>query len=161
MNSLAVRTTSVPRSGRSSSAARLIGLSEDLVELRLPAWAARPAARSSVESSARSRLRSSYIPSRPPSRPNPDSRYPPKPAAASNRLVELIHTTPALILGAMSSARLMDSLHTLAANPYCVLFASATASDGVRQVIATSTGPNISTCAIVDDGCTLVNNVGG
>src|SRR6476661_900315 len=55
-------------------------------------------------------VRYSHIPSRPPSRPNPDSRYPPNPAAASNRLVELIHTTPALIFGAMSSARLIDSL---------------------------------------------------
>src|SRR6185312_3305696 len=91
----------------------------------------------------------------------PDSRYPPNPAAASNRLVLLIHTTPALIFGATSSARLMLSLHTEAASPYCVLFASATASLGVRNDIATSTGPKISTCAMLDDGCTLVNNVGG
>ena len=35
-----------------------------------------------------------------------------------------------------------------------MLFASATASDGVRKVIATSTGPKISTCAIVLDGAT-------
>src|SRR5215831_2848010 len=55
------------------------------------------------------RLRYSHIPSRPPSRPNPLSRYPPKPAAASKRLVEFTHTTPALIFGAMSSARLMLS----------------------------------------------------
>jgi hypothetical protein len=75
--------------------------------------------------------------------------------------VLLIHTTPALIFGAMSSARLMFSLHTLAASPYCVLFASATASLGVLNVIATSTGPKISTCAIDDDGCTFVNSVGG
>src|SRR5512147_3328486 len=58
-------------------------------------------------------LRYSNIPSRPPSRPKPDSRYPPNPAAASNRFVELIHTTPALILGATSSARLMFSVQTL------------------------------------------------
>src|SRR5438034_9775943 len=63
-------------------------------------------------------LRYSHIPSFPPSRPNPDSRYPPNPDAASNRLVQLIHTTPALILGATSSARLMFSVHTLAASPY-------------------------------------------
>src|SRR6267378_2076874 len=62
-------------------------------------------------------LRYSHIPSRPPSLPNPDSRYPPNPEAASNRLVELIHTTPALSLGATSSARLMFSDHTLAASP--------------------------------------------
>ena len=55
----------------------------------------------------------------------------------------------------------MVSLHTIAARPYGVLFASATASLGVRNVIVTSTGPKISTCAIVDDGCTLVNSVGG
>jgi len=73
----------------------------------------------------------------------------------------LIHTTPALIFGAMSSARLIDSLHTDAARPYGVLFASATASLGVRNVMVTSTGPKISTCAIVDDGCTFVNRVGG
>jgi hypothetical protein len=76
-------------------------------------------------------------------------------------LVLLIHTTPALIFGATSSARLMLSLHTLAARPYGVLLASATASDGVRKVIATSTGPKISTCAMVLDGATLVNSVGG
>src|SRR5258708_21946829 len=103
----------------------------------------------------------SHIPSRPPSRPNPLSRYPPNPAAASNRFVEFTHTTPALIFGAMSSARLMFSVQTLAASPYGVLFASATDSSGVRKVIVTSTGPKISTCAIVDDGCTFVNSVGG
>ena len=55
----------------------------------------------------------------------------------------------------------MLSVHTLAASPYGVLFASATDSSGVRNVIVTSTGPKISTCAIVDDGCTSVNSVGG
>src|SRR4051812_30842739 len=103
----------------------------------------------------------SHIPSRPPSRPNPLSRYPPNPAAASNRFVEFTHTTPALIFGAMSRARLMFSVHKLAAKPYGVLFASATDSSGVRNVIVTRTGPKISTWAIVDDGCTFVNKVGG
>src|ERR1041385_6285642 len=103
----------------------------------------------------------SHIPSRPPSRPNPLSLYPPNPAAASNRFVEFTHTTPALIFGATSSARLMLSVHTLAASPYGVLFASATDSSGVRKVIVTSTGPKISTCAIVDDGWTSVKSVGG
>src|SRR5689334_19777023 len=106
-------------------------------------------------------LRYSHIPSFPPSRPNPDSRYPPNPEAASNRLVQLIHTTPALILGATSSARLMFSVHALAARPYGVLFASSTASPGVRNVIVTSTGPKISTWATVAAGDTLVNRVGG
>src|SRR5437773_4861819 len=105
--------------------------------------------------------RYSHIPSRPPSRPNPDSRYPPNPEAASNRLVQLIQTTPALIFGATSSARLMFSVHTLAARPYGVLLASSTASAGVRNVIVTSTGPKISTCATVAAGDTLVNRVGG
>src|SRR5256884_9406023 len=104
---------------------------------------------------------SSHIPSPPPSRPNPDSRYPPNPEAASNRLVQLIHTTPALIFGATSSARLMFSVHTLAASPYGVLFANSTASPGVRNVIETSTGPKISTWAIVAAGDTFVNSVGG
>src|SRR6059036_754735 len=103
----------------------------------------------------------SHIPSFPPSRPNPDSRYPPNPAAASNRLVQFTHTTPALIFGAMSRARLMFSVHTLAARPKGVLLASATASAGVRNVIETSTGPKISTWAIVADGATSVNSVGG
>src|SRR5437870_7958821 len=106
-------------------------------------------------------LRYSHVPSFPPSRPNPDSRYPPTPDAASNRLVQLIHTTPALILGATSSARLMFSVHTLAASPYGVLLASSTASAGVRNVIETSTGPNISTWAMVAAGDTFVNSVGG
>src|SRR5881394_3616245 len=73
-------------------------------------------------------FRYSYMPSRPPSRPKPDSRYPPNPDAASKRLVQLIHTTPALSLGATSSARLMFSDQRLAASPYGVLFASSTAS---------------------------------
>src|SRR5262245_47197467 len=103
----------------------------------------------------------SHIPSLPPSRPNPLSRYPPNPADASNRFVEFTHTTPHLSFGGTSNARLMFSVHTLAASPYGVLFASSTDSDGVRNVIATSTGPKISTCAIVDDGCTSVNSVGG
>src|SRR5207245_4324006 len=110
---------------------------------------------------SRSGLRYSHIPSFPPSRPNPDSRYPPKPDAASNTLVQLIHTTPALILGATSSARLMFSVHTLAASPYGVLLASSTASAGVRNVIETSTGPNISTWERVAAGDTFVNRVGG
>src|SRR5438132_9713843 len=110
---------------------------------------------------SRSAFRYSHIPSSPPSRPNPDSRYPPNPDAASNRLVQLIHTTPALILGATSSARLMFSVHTLAASPYGVLLASSTASAGVRNVIETSTGPNISTWAMVAAGDTFVNSVGG
>src|SRR5207249_2457475 len=59
----------------------------------------------------------SPIPSSPPSRPTPASRSPPNPDAASNRFVQLIHTTPALILGATSSARLMFSVQTLAASP--------------------------------------------
>ena len=42
-----------------------------------------------------------------------------------------------------------------------MLFASATASAGVRKVIATSTGPKISSCATVEAGETLVNSVGG
>src|SRR5216117_867025 len=106
-------------------------------------------------------FRYSHIPSRPPSRPNPDSRYPPKPDAASNMLVQFTHTTPALSFGATSSARLMFSVHTLAARPYGVLFASSTASFGVRNVIDTSTGPKISTCAIVAAGDTSVKSVGG
>src|SRR5229473_7421712 len=115
----------------------------------------------SGRSRSQSGLTYSHIPSFPPSRPNPDSRYPPNPDAASNRLVQLIHTTPALILGATSSARLMFSVHTLAASPYGVLLASSTASVGVRNVIETSTGPKISTWAMVAAGETLVNNVGG
>src|SRR2546426_2391372 len=110
---------------------------------------------------SRSAFRYSHIPSFPPSRPNPDSRYPPNPEAASNRLVQLTHTTPALILGATSSARLMFSVHTLAASPYGVLLASSTASAGGRNVIETSTGPKISTWAMVAAGATFVDNGGG
>src|SRR5688572_20147019 len=62
-------------------------------------------------------VRYSHIPSLPPSRPYPLSRYPPNPADASNRFVELIQTTPASSFGATSSARLMFSVHTLAAKP--------------------------------------------
>src|SRR6266446_8349229 len=105
--------------------------------------------------------RYSSSPSRPPSRPNPLSRYPPKPHAASNRFVLFTHTTPAFICAAACSARFTLSLHTLAASPYTVLFASSTASRGVRNVIAASTGPKISCCATIDVGCTLLNNVGG
>src|SRR2546426_2546912 len=103
----------------------------------------------------------SHIPSSPPSRPNPDSRYPPNPEAASNRLVQFTHTTPALILGATSSARLMFSVHTLAASPYGVLLASSTASAGVRKVIDTSTGPKISTWAMVAAGAPFVHSATG
>ena len=55
----------------------------------------------------------------------------------------------------------MFSVHRLAAKPYGVLLASATDSSGVRNVIDTRTGPNISTWAIVDDGATSVKSVGG
>src|SRR6266487_3814781 len=57
-----------------------------------------------------SHLTYSLSPSLPPSRPNPLSRYPPKPLAASNRLVQLIQTVPAWSCGATSSARLIFSL---------------------------------------------------
>src|SRR5580704_14841287 len=103
----------------------------------------------------------SYMPSLPPSRPNPLSRYPPKPEAASKRLVELTQTTPALSFGTMSRARLRFSVQTDAARPYVVLFASFTDSPGVRKVIVTKTGPNISTWARMEEGSTPVNRVGG
>src|SRR3954447_16925837 len=88
-------------------------------------------------------------PSLPPSRPYPLSRYPPKPQDASKRLVQFTHTTPALICAATWRATFRLSLHTQAANPYAVLFASSTASDGVRNVMAASTGPKISCCATI------------
>src|SRR5687767_802920 len=59
----------------------------------------------------------SQSPSLPPSLPNPDSLYPPNPLAASNMLVQLTQTVPALSCGAISSAVLRFSLHTLAARP--------------------------------------------
>ena len=73
----------------------------------------------------------------------------------------MIQTTPHLSFGAMSRARLTDSDQTLAARPYSVLLASCTASSGVRKLMATSTGPKISTRAHVEAGCTLVISVGG
>src|SRR6267378_1600056 len=105
--------------------------------------------------------RYSYRPSRPPSRPYPLSLYPPNPQAASNRFVLFTQTTPAFNCAATCSATLMLSLQTLAASPYTVLFASSTASRGVRKVIAASTGPKISCWATVDVGCTLLSRVGG
>src|ERR1043166_3558645 len=63
------------------------------------------------------RITYSQSPSLPPSLPYPDSRYPPNPLAASNRLGQLTHTPPALSRGAMSSAVLRFSLQTLAASP--------------------------------------------
>ena len=73
----------------------------------------------------------------------------------------LIQTVPALILRAMSSARFTFSVQTLAARPKVVLLASAIASAGVRKLIATSTGPKISTWATVAEGATPVSRVGG
>src|SRR6266403_2823300 len=104
--------------------------------------------------------RYSRSPSLPPSRPKPLSRYPPKPQAASNRFVLLTHTTPAFNCAATCSDRLILSLQTLAASPYTVLFANSTASRGVRNVIAASTGPKISCCATTEVGCTLLSRVG-
>ena len=63
------------------------------------------------------------MPSLPPSLPKPLSLKPPNPHAASNRLVELIHITPALIFGAISKAKFIFSDQMLAAKPYGVLFA--------------------------------------
>src|SRR6267142_752369 len=153
MNNLYVRSMGgrAPELGTRKSE-RGTGTSDSAVTFRVPR---------SAFAFSQSALRYSHIPSLPPSRPKPDSRYPPNPEAASNRLVELIQTTPALSLGATPSARLMFSVHTLAARPYGVLFASSTASLGVRNVMLTSTGPKISTCAIVAAGETSVNSVGG
>src|SRR5471030_399876 len=55
----------------------------------------------------------------------------------------------------------MFSLHTQAASPYTVLFASCTASGGVRKLIATSTGPKISACATAAELDAPVISVGG
>src|SRR5260370_579479 len=88
-------------------------------------------------------------------------RAPRKAGAASKGLVRLIRPVPAFGLPATSSARLTLSLQMLAASPYGVLLASAMASAGVRKVIETSTGPKISTCAMVAAGETSGKSVGG
>ena len=54
----------------------------------------------------------------------------------------------------------MFSLQIVAARPYLVLLASATASSGVRKLIATSTGPKISSVTSVLAGETLVTSAG-
>src|SRR5262249_35240455 len=97
----------------------------------------------------------------PPSRPTALPGHPPNPQAASNRLVQFTQTTPAFNCAATCRATLMLSLQTQAARPYTVLFASSTASRGVRNVIAASTGPKISCCATTELGCTLLKSVGG
>ena len=56
---------------------------------------------------------------------------------------------------------LFASLLLVFAKTARVSLANATASAGVRNVISTTTGPKISTCARVDAGDTSVNNVGG
>ena len=117
---------------------------------RLPARAGkRPASPSTHHAATPAQGTHTSLPCRPRAH-SPISRYPPKPHAASNRFVAFTHTTPAFTCAATSSATLMFSLHTHAARPYVVLFASSTASAGVRNVIATSTGPKISSCATVD-----------
>jgi len=72
----------------------------------------------------------------------------------------LSHTTPAPRRFDISSARAAFSVHTPALSPYVVLFARCTASSGVRKVITLTTGPKISSRAIVCDGCTPVKIVG-
>ena len=54
----------------------------------------------------------------------------------------------------------MFSVQTDAASPYLVLLASATASSGVRKLMATSTGPKISSLARVWAGEMPVTSVG-
>ena len=54
----------------------------------------------------------------------------------------------------------MSSLQMVAARPYFVLLASATASSWVRKLIATSTGPKISSVTSVLAGETLVTSAG-
>jgi hypothetical protein len=76
-------------------------------------------------------------------------------------LVQFTQMVPALMRGARSSAVFRFSVHTLAARPYRVLFEISTASAGVRNVISTTTGPKISTWAIVAAGDTSVKSVGG
>src|SRR5260370_687487 len=75
-----------------------------------------------------------------------------EPARSVEKIVQFTHTTPALSCAATCSETLMLSLHTQAARPYTVLLASSTASRGVRNVIAASTGPNISCCATTEAG---------
>ena len=58
----------------------------------------------------------------------PDCLKPPKPAAASNMLWQLIQTVPATMCLAVSRARGSCSLCTLAPSPYIVLLAIAMAS---------------------------------
>ena len=72
----------------------------------------------------------------------------------------MIQITPAFSRAATSRLRLMFSDQIEAARPKRVLLASATASSGVRKVMATSTGPKISTTATVEAGSTPVISVG-
>ena len=58
--------------------------------------------------------------------------------------MELIHTTPTFIFGAISNPRLIFSVHTLEDNPYFELLAIDTASLGVLKGITLNTGPKIS-----------------
>ena len=75
-------------------------------------------------------------------------------------MVQFIQTVPALIFGAISNAKFRFSVQIDAAKPYLVLFANSTASFGVLNDIATSTGPKISSLTIVSAVDTLVNKVG-
>jgi len=72
----------------------------------------------------------------------------------------LDHTTPARSLFATARMREPFSVQMPADRPYGVLFALATASSGVRKVSTDSTGPKISSRAMVCAWVTLVNTVG-
>ena len=69
-------------------------------------------------------------------------------------------TVPARRALVIRSARLMSEVQTVAARPYSVAFAIAMASSSSVNGMTDSTGPKISSRAMVMSLCTSVNRVG-
>ena len=96
----------------------------------------------------------------PPSRPIPDSPAPPNGARRSRTKKQLTHTVPARSRADTRSARPVSPVNIVAARPYRVLLASATASSSPPNVWTVSTGPNTSSVRISEPGSAPASSVG-
>ena len=90
----------------------------------------------------------------------PEPRAPPNGAARSRTKKQFTQTVPATSREPTRSARASSPVYTIAARPYSVEFASATASSSLSNVCSVSTGPKTSWVRISEPSGASANSVG-
>ena len=93
-------------------------------------------------------------------RPTPEALTPPKGTRRSRSIQQFTHTVPASMRSATRCARLRFSVQSVAARPYGVALAIATASFSVLNGVMVTTGPKISSWFVRQDMGRLTITVG-